>query len=66
MNKVKTRTIRGAHNLAQCSECDWDCDGITDPGEISNHCFSHVRKTGHTVTREVANVTRYSLAELDK
>lgn len=58
--KVKITTYRGAHNLAQCYDCEWEYSNLNSR-EMSNECCKHVRRTGHYVIREVGNSARYSL-----
>lgn len=58
--KVQIETINGMHNYAQCRGCEWDADGSLDSSYLSKLCQQHVRKTGHTVVREVANSITYS------
>ena len=61
---VIIESINGIHNLAQCQQCDWQSDPHSDDGlthkQVASACVAHVRKTGHTVVREVANAIRYS------
>jgi hypothetical protein len=62
--KVIISTTNGTHNLAQCHNCDWQCDPFSDDKitnkQVAAECVKHVRKTGHKVVREVANSVSYS------
>ncbi|MEA2104191.1 MAG: hypothetical protein U9P79_06085 [Candidatus Cloacimonadota bacterium] len=51
------------HAYAQCDDCDWDATmDITAKNrmqKLRNKIYSHIRKTGHSVTLETGNVTKY-------
>ena len=63
--KISVTKTNGIHNLAKCQDCDWQAcahDGKTR--SVSDAAANHVRKTGHTVIREVANSVKYSPSSL--
>lgn len=57
--KVRIVTTNGTHNYAQCLNCKWDSDDL-EGRNLTNECVKHVKRTGHTVVREVANAIHYS------
>ena len=48
------------HDMAQCTCCDWDADGIVDSGNMTNKCQGHANKTGHQVQRDIGRVIHYN------
>lgn len=64
MPKVLIKKYNGIHNLTHCNQCNWQIDPFSDdhltPKQVAAGCVKHVRQTGHTVIREVANSITYS------
>lgn len=52
------------HAYAQCDECGWtDSINISERNRMQalrNRISSHINKTGHSVTLETGNATKYS------
>jgi len=63
---VKTKKYGIIHAYAQCDGCDWDSAidiNETDRMQkLRNRIYAHVNKTGHSVTLETGNSTKYSRA----
>lgn len=63
MKKVKGERLRVGHFYGICLDCEWSdgAKGNYDIPRARRAAKAHVRKTGHTVSIEVAHVIRYSL-----
>ena len=64
MGKVVTTKYGIIHGYAQCDNCDWDSaieiHETNRMQRLRNRIYSHVNKTGHSVTLETGNSTNYS------
>ena len=63
--KVKSEKYGIIHAYAQCDDCDWDAAIDIKKSNrmqlLRNKIYQHIRKTGHSVTLETGNSTRYCL-----
>ena len=62
-NKVIVTQYGFVHYYAFCEQCDFNCAIRTvktqSRQDVRNAVYRHVLKTGHTVTIEGGNVTKY-------
>lgn len=60
---MRSKKFGIVHAYAQCDDCEWttalDINVIDRMGKVRRQIKSHIDITGHTVTLETGNATKY-------